>query len=129
MVQRENLSRTSILDPTCLNEKVGDTKFTVEDIIHAIVNGQPFSQRIDVPDQIVKIILFYAFMCKKMITMSIEIEIMHHNIYYYYTRTGRLLKEMEEQGLVEMEERVAKKSGYRYYLWKFDCKDNSKKSK
>lgn len=116
-------------DPILLEEKVGGTKFTVNNLIHAIVNNHPFSQRIDVPDGQVKLLLFYAFMRKKMITMNIEKEIMRHNIYYNYTRTGRLLREMAEQGLVEVEERVAKKSGFRYYLWKFTCGDDPKKSK
>lgn len=118
-----------ILDPTNLDEKVAGTKFTLNDLIHSIVNNQPFSNRIDVPDEQVKQILFYAFMGKRMITMNIEKEIMRHNIYYNYTRTGRMLREMADQGLVEMEERIAKKSGFRYYLWKFTCGDDPKKRK
>lgn len=110
VVHKEKWNGSSfILDPSRLDEKIGETNFTVNDLIHAIVNNQPFSQRIDVPDKQIKLLLYYAFMGKKLITMNIEKEVMCHNIYYNYTRTGRMLKEMADKGLVEMEERVAKK--------------------
>ncbi len=51
--------------------------------------------------------------------MDVEKAIMRHNIYYNYMRTGVYLREMAEQGLIKMEERIAKRSKNRYYLWKF----------
>ncbi len=118
-----------VLSPDRLEESIPNSKLTVNDLIYAIVHNQPFAQRIDVPEDQIKLVLYYAFMGKRLITMNIEKEIMRHNIFYNYMNTGRLLKEMADQGLVEMEERVAKKSGYRYYLWKFTGTDNPKKKK
>ena len=112
------------LNPERLEERIDGTEFNVNDLIHAIINSQPFAQRVDVPDDQIKLVLFYAFLGKKMITMDVEKEIMRHNIYYNYMKTGRYLREMAEQGLIKMEERIAKKSKNRYYLWKFSDQDD-----
>ena len=112
------------LNPERLEERIDGTEFNVNDLIHAIINSQPFAQRVDVPDDQIRLVLFYAFLGKKMITMDVEKEIMRHNIYYNYMKTGRYLREMAEQGLIKMEERIAKKSKNKYYLWKFSDQDD-----
>jgi hypothetical protein len=68
----------------------------------------------------VKVLLYYGFIGKpQMITMHVEKELLRLNIKYPYMRTGALLRELNSAGLIEMEERVGKKSKRPYFLWKF----------
>jgi hypothetical protein len=64
-----------------------------------------------------------------MITRDVEKELLRLNINYTYIRTGKLLKELMEEGLVEMEERESKTTKRKYYLWKFPALNPSKKVK
>ncbi|MHA1978571.1 MAG: hypothetical protein ACW98F_11030 [Candidatus Hodarchaeales archaeon] len=105
--------------PERLTEKVSGYDFSLADLVHAIITNQTFSQRMEVSDDQIKVVLFHAFMGRKMITIQIQKEIMRTNIFYNYMQTGRMLREMADLGLVELEERVAKKSKYHYFLWKF----------
>jgi len=61
--------------------------------------------------------------------MDVEKAIMRHNIYYKYMKTGRMLREMVDQGFIEMEERIAKKSKNRYFLWKFSDQGDFNRSR
>lgn len=110
--------QTIKVTPERLQESVPNTNFTLEDLVYAIQQGHPFSEQVKVPLTQIKVLLYYGFQGRRpMITMDVEKELLKINLKYDFKRTGMLLRELVNEGLVKMEERVSKKTGRRYFLW------------
>jgi hypothetical protein len=110
--------QTMKVTPERLQESVPNTNFTLEDLVYAIQRGHPFSEQVKVPLAQVKALLYYGFQGHPpMITMDVEKALLKVNLKYDFKRTGMLLRELANEGLIKLEEITSKKSGRRYYLW------------
>lgn len=110
--------QTMKVTPDRLKEVVPGTNFTLEDLVYAIQQSHPFSEQVKIPLGQVKVLLYYGFQGRKpMITMDVEKTLLKINIKYDFKRTGMLLRELANEGLIKLEERTSKKSGRQYYLW------------
>lgn len=110
--------QTLKVTPERLQEVVPGTKFTLEDLVYAIQQSHPFSEQVKVPLAQIKVLLYYGFQRRPpMITMDVEKTLLKINLKYDFKRTGMLLRELANEGLIKLEERTSKKSGRQYYLW------------
>ena len=111
--------------PERLQEKITDTSFNLEDIVHAIQAKQPFGQQLKLPLDQIKVLLYYGFIGHRpTITRDVEKELLQMNISYDFKRTGLLLKELAGENMIGMEEKLSR-NNRKYFIWAWPSKNDS----
>ena len=102
-----------------LREPIPNTPFICEDVVYAIINGQPFAETIKVPINQMKPIFFHALMGgRDWVASRIAKHVLELNVEYDSKKTSKILMEFVEAELLKFRKGV-NKTGQEYRLYLF----------
>ena len=106
-------------DMSILEQPVPNSPFLLEDVVYALQHQTPFAEPLTIPLNQMKPILYYGLMGgKNMITHDVSETMRRLNLRYNFKKTGLILNELANAGLVPFEDRISR-NGRSYSVWKF----------